>query len=47
MLLYLQEQQEDVDSKIANFDSFPEEIKKVLTKYKDVFDSNSYKSTKS
>ena len=44
MLLYLQEQQEDVDSKIANFDSFPEEIKKVLTKYKDVFDSRIQKS---
>ena len=35
---------EQVDEKITNFDSFPEEIKVVLDKYIDVFDTKLRKS---
>ena len=35
---------EQVDEKITNFDSFPEEIKVVLDEYIDVFDTKLRKS---
>ena len=44
VLLYLEEMYEQVDEKITNFDSFPEEIKVVLDKYIDVFDTKLRKS---
>jgi hypothetical protein len=44
VLLYLEERYEAVDEKITNFDSFPEEIKAVLDKYIDVFDTKLRKS---
>ena len=44
VLLYLEERYEQVDEKISNFDSFPEEIKVVLDKFIDVFDTNLCKS---
>ena len=40
VLLYLEERYEQVDEKISNFNSFPEEIKVVLDKFIDVFDTN-------
>ena len=39
VLLYLEERYEQVDEKLTNFDSFPEEIKVVLDKFIDVFDT--------
>ena len=39
VLLYLEERYNQVDEKINNFDSFPEEIKVVLDKYINVFDT--------
>ena len=44
VLLYLEERYEAVDEKISNFDLFPEEIKVVLDKYIDVFDTKLRKS---
>ena len=44
VLLYLVERYEQVDEKITNFDSFPEEIKVVLDEYIDVFDTKLRKS---
>ena len=44
VLFYLEERYEQVDEKITNFDSFPEEIKVVLDKYIDVFDTKLRKS---
>ena len=44
--LYLQERYEQVDKKISNFASFPEEIQLVLNKYIDVFDTKLRKSIK-
>ena len=44
VLLYLKERYEQVDKKITNFDSFPEDIKVILDKYIDVFDTNLRKS---
>ena len=44
VLLYLEEMYEQVDEKITNFDSFPEEIKVVLDKYINVFDTKLRKS---
>ena len=37
--LYLEERYRQVEEKISGFDSFPEEIKVVLDKYIDVFDT--------
>ena len=44
VLLYLEERYEQVDKKISGFDSFPEEIKVVMDKYIDVFDTKLRKS---
>ena len=44
VLLYLEERYEQVNEKITGFDSFPEEIKAVLDKYIDVFDTKLRKS---
>ena len=44
VLLYLEERYEQVDEKISNFDNFPEEIKVVLDKYIEVFDTRLRKS---
>ena len=44
VLLYLEERYEQVDEKISNFDTFPEEIKVVLDKYIKVFDRRLWKS---
>ena len=44
VLLYLEEWCEQVDEKITWFDSFPEEIKVILDKYIDVFDTKLRKS---
>ena len=44
VLLYLEERYDQFDKKIINFDSFPEEIKMVLDKYIDVFDTKLRKS---
>ena len=44
VLLYLEERYEQVDEKISNFDSFPEEINVVLDKYINVFDTKLRKS---
>ena len=44
VLLYLEERYEQVDEKISNFDSFPEEIQVVLDKYINVFDTKLRKS---
>ena len=44
VLLYLEERYEQVGEKITNFDSFPEEIKVVLDKYIDEFDTKLSKS---
>ena len=44
VLLYLEERYEQVDKKITNFHSFPEEIKVVLDKYIDMFDTKLRKS---
>jgi hypothetical protein len=44
VLLYPEERYEQVDEKISGFDLFPEEIKVVLDKYMDVFDSKLRKS---
>ena len=43
-MLYLEERYEQVDEKISNFDNFPEEIKVVLDKYIEVFDTKLWKS---
>ena len=43
-LLYLEERYKQVDEKISGFDSFPEEIKVVVDKYIDVFDTKLRKS---
>ena len=40
----MEERYEQVDEKITGFDSFPEEIKVVLDKYIDVFDTKLRKS---
>ena len=45
VLLYLEERYEQVDEKITGFDSFPEEIKVILDKYINVFDTKLRKST--
>ena len=42
--MYLEERYEQVDEKITNFDSFPEEIKVVVDKYINVFDTKLRKS---
>ena len=39
VLLYLEERYEKVDENLTSFDSFPEEIKVVLDKFIDVFDT--------
>ena len=39
VLLYLKDRYEQVNEKISNLDSFPEEIQLVLDKYIDVFDT--------
>ena len=39
VLLYLEERYEQVDEKLTNFDLLPEEIKVVLDKFIDVFDT--------
>ena len=39
MLLYLEERYEEVDNKMANFDSFPNEIQAVLAEYHTIFNS--------
>ena len=39
VLLYLEERYKQVDEKITNLDPFPEEIKMVLDKYINVFDT--------
>ena len=44
VLLYLEQRYEQVDEKISNFDSFPEEINVVLDKYINVFDTKLRKS---
>ena len=44
VLLYLEERYGQVEEKITNFDSFLEEIKVVLDKYIDVFNTNFRKS---
>ena len=44
VLLNLKERYKQVDKKITNFDSFPEEIKLGLDKYIDVFDTKLRKS---
>ena len=44
VLLNLKERYKQVDKKITNFDSFPEEIKLGLEKYIDVFDTKLRKS---
>ena len=44
VLLYLEERYEQLDEKISGFDSIPEEIKVVLDKYIDVFDTKLRKS---
>ena len=44
VLLYLEERYEQVNEKIKDFDSFPEEIKAVLDKYINVFDRKLRKS---
>ena len=44
VLLYLEERYKQVDEKITGFDSFPEEIKVILDKYIDVFDTKLRKS---
>ena len=46
VLLYLEEKNEKLDKKVANFDNFPEKMREVLDKYKDVFDSRLRKSMK-
>ena len=43
-LAYLEKRYKQVDEKIAGFDSFPEEIKVILDKYIDVFDTKLRKS---
>ena len=40
----MEERYEQVDEKITGFDSFPEEIKVILDKYIDVFDTKLRKS---
>ena len=44
VLLYLEERYEQINEKISNFDSFPEEIQLVLDKYINVFDTKLRKS---
>ena len=44
VLLYLEERYEQINEKISNFDSFPEEIQLVLNKYIDVFNTKLRKS---
>ena len=39
VLLYLEERYEKVEKNLTSFDSFPEEIKVVLDKFIDVFDT--------
>ena len=43
-LLYLEERYEQVNEKISNFNSFPEEIQVVIDKYIDVFSTKLHKS---
>ena len=44
MLLYLEERYELADNKIANVNTFPEVIRKVMEEYKDVFNTKLRKS---
>ena len=44
VLIYLEERYEQINEKISNFDSFPEEIQLVLDKYINVFDTKLRKS---
>ena len=44
VLLYVEERYEQVDEKITGFDSYPEEIKVILDKYINVFDTKLRKS---
>ena len=44
VLLYLKERYKAVDKEIVNFDSFPEDIKGVLDKYINVFDTKLQKN---